>query len=38
MTRGGGKTWHGGMDIVGVDSAVEDYLVDGTVPQNGLSC
>ena len=19
MTRGGGKTWHGGMDIVGVD-------------------
>ena len=21
-----------------VDSAVEDYLVDGTVPQNGLSC
>ena len=22
MTRGGGKTWHGGMDIVGVDSDV----------------
>lgn len=22
MTRGGGKTWHGGMDIVGVDSDI----------------
>ena len=25
MTRGGGKTWHGGMDIVGVDSDAEAY-------------
>ena len=28
MTRGGGKTWHGGMDIVGVDSDIIRASID----------
>ena len=30
-TRGGGKTWHGGQDIVGLDSDEVHALRDGTV-------
>lgn len=29
MTRGGGKTWHGGMDIVGVDSDIMQMIPSG---------